>query len=184
MKTKALIIGLLMLAGAASGCGAGGERRGADAGRQSPPAGAARQSSTPAGTELTQTPASGHAQAEAKDDGHGHSHGAPGDIPAFETDPASLKNLPPMLRPEQFSGKQRVAYQLAREIPETIAQLPCFCHCDKGFGHKSLHSCFVDDHAAHCAICMDEAITAHKLQKEEKLKPEQIRQRIIAQYGT
>ena len=119
----------------------------------------------------------------ASDDHHGHSHGKPGEVPAFQTDPESLKSLPATLSPVLFSGKQREAYRMVKEIPETIAQLPCYCHCDKGFGHKSLHSCFVDDHAAHCAVCVDEAVLAYKLQKEEKLKPEQIRERIIAQYS-
>ncbi len=91
--------------------------------------------------------------------------------------------MPPTLPPQQFTGKQRLGYEAVRAIPETIAQLPCYCHCDEGFGHKSLHSCFVDDHAAHCAVCIDEALMAYKMEKEEKLKPEQIRERIIAYYG-
>lgn len=106
------------------------------------------------------------------------------DVPAFQTDAASLRNLPPTLGPEMFVGPQRVAYQMARDIPQTLAQLPCYCHCDKGFGHKSLHSCFEDDHAAHCAVCMDEAILAYRLQKQENLTPAQIRERIIAQYAS
>ena len=70
-----------------------------------------------------------------------------------------------------------------REIPVTIAQLPCYCHCDKGFGHKSLYSCFEDDHAAHCAVCVNEALLALKLEKEQKLTPAQIRDTIVAQYS-
>jgi hypothetical protein len=42
----------------------------------------------------------------------------------------------------------------------------------------------VDDHAANCSICLEEALLAYRLEKEEKLKPEQIRERIIAQYGS
>ena len=117
--------------------------------------------------------------------GHeGHSHGAPGEIPAFEISAAALTKLPPTLAPESFKGKQRLGYQAAKEIPRTLAQLPCYCHCDKGFGHKSLHTCFVDDHAAHCAICIDEALLALQLEKTEKLTPGQIRERIIRQYGS
>src|SRR6185369_11225725 len=55
------------------------------------------------------------------------------------------------------------------------AQLPCYCHCDRGMGHKSLHSCFEDDHAASCATCINEALLARKLEKEQKLSPAQIR---------
>jgi aerobic-type carbon monoxide dehydrogenase small subunit (CoxS/CutS family) len=76
-----------------------------------------------------------------------------------------------------------MAYAAVKEIPQTIAQLPCYCHCDEGFGHKSLQTCFVDDHAAHCAVCVEEALLAYKLQKEERLSPAQIRERIIAKYG-
>lgn len=123
----------------------------------------------------------GHAAAP---DGHdGHSHGDAGRVPAFQADKASLKSLSPTLDPQKFSGRQKLAYAAVQEIPETIAQLPCYCYCDEGFGHKSLHSCFVDDHAAHCAVCVDEALLAYKLQKEEQQTPEQIRERVIAQFS-
>jgi hypothetical protein len=132
-----------------------------------------------------QTARAAHAQQKTDAHGHPHPHTADvtGEVPAFQTDPAALKNLPATLAPEKFSGTQRLGYEAVRAIPQTIAQLPCYCHCDKGFGHKSLYSCFVDDHAAHCAVCIDEALMAYKLEKEEKLKPEQIRQRIIAHYA-
>ncbi|HXM47163.1 MAG TPA: CYCXC family (seleno)protein [Pyrinomonadaceae bacterium] len=97
----------------------------------------------------------------------------------YETAPT---NLPSTLPPEKFPGKTREAYQAAKEIPQTLAQLPCYCHCDRGMGHKSLHSCFEDDHAAHCATCTDEALLAYRLQKEEYLSAKQIRERIIASY--
>jgi hypothetical protein len=115
-------------------------------------------------------------------DPHGHDASA-SDVPAFQTDAASLKNLGPTLSPEKFFGPQKAAYQAVKEIPRTIAQLPCYCHCDKGFGHKSLHTCFEDDHAAHCAVCIDEALLAYRLEKEEKLGAAQIRERIIAHYS-
>lgn len=116
-------------------------------------------------------------------DPHGHAQSPASDVPAFETSPAALKSLPPTLSPEKFTGKQRLGYEAVRAIPQTIAQLPCYCYCDQGFGHKSLHTCFVDDHAAHCAVCIDEALMAYRMEKEEKLKPEQIRERIIAHYS-
>ncbi|HEX8635296.1 MAG TPA: CYCXC family (seleno)protein [Pyrinomonadaceae bacterium] len=126
-----------------------------------------------------------NAPATAADDDahHGHSHGAPGRVPRFAATAADLKNLPPVLPAAQFTGLTRMAYAAVKEIPQTIAQLPCYCHCDEGFGHKSLQTCFVDDHAAHCAVCVEEALLAYKLQKEERLNPAQIRERIIAQYG-
>jgi hypothetical protein len=41
----------------------------------------------------------------------------------------------------------------------------------------------VDDHAAHCAVCVDEALLAYRLHKEQQLSPEQIRDLIIAEYS-
>jgi len=104
-------------------------------------------------------------------------------IPAhFEVAP-SRSALGPTLDPEKFTGLPRDAYRAVREIPVTIAQLPCYCHCDRGFGHKSLYSCFEDDHAAHCAVCVNEALLALKLEKEQKMTPAQIRETIVAQYS-
>jgi hypothetical protein len=103
-------------------------------------------------------------------------------VPAYQT-AEQAKQLGPTLEPAQFFGKAREAYQVARHIPQTLAQLPCYCHCDRGFGHKSLHTCFEDDHASHCAVCVDEALLAYQLQRDEKLTPEQVRAKIIEKYG-
>lgn len=103
-------------------------------------------------------------------------------VPAhYETAPPR-DSLAPTLAPEKFTGKTQEAYRIAREAPQLIAQLPCYCYCDRGFGHKSLHSCYVDDHAAHCAVCVDEVLLAYDLQKRG-LSPQQIREKIVAQYG-
>lgn len=103
-------------------------------------------------------------------------------IPAYQT-ASEAKNLPPTLSPAKFIGKAKEAYQVAQEIPRTLAQLPCYCHCDQSFGHKSLHSCFVDDHAAHCAVCVDEALLAYQLERVEKMTPDQVRARIVEKYS-
>jgi hypothetical protein len=103
-------------------------------------------------------------------------------VPAhYEVAPASTE-LGPVLDPAQFTGKAREAYEAVKAAPVTIAQMPCYCHCDRGMGHKSLHSCFEDDHAAHCAVCVDEALMAYRLQKEG-LSASEIRERIIARFG-
>ncbi|HEV2882739.1 MAG TPA: CYCXC family (seleno)protein [Pyrinomonadaceae bacterium] len=143
-----------------------------------------QQSSSPHNAQVAPQVAHGAGDATAAADSHeGHSHGAPGRVPRFAATAADLKNLPPVLPASQFTGMTRMAYAAVKEIPQTIAQLPCYCHCDEGFGHKSLQTCFVDDHASHCAVCVEEALLAYKLQKEDKLSPAQIRERIIAQYG-
>ena len=119
-------------------------------------------------------------------DGHHGNHDQrrqPSRVPAFFQNAPERNSLPRTLDPDRFAGQVREAYRVVREIPETIAQLPCFCYCDHGFGHRSLHSCFEDEHGSRCAICINEAINAYRLQKEENLSPEQIRGRIIAQYA-
>ena len=116
-----------------------------------------------------------------------HQHGTPATstpiIPAhFETAP-SRSSLGPTLAPEKFEGLTRDAYRAAREIPTTLAQMPCYCHCDRGMGHKSLYSCFEDEHASHCAVCVNEALLAYQLQNEGKLSAAQIRDRINETFG-
>lgn len=103
-------------------------------------------------------------------------------VPAHYEIAPSSKSLGPTLAPTKFSGKTRQAYEVAREIPVTLAQLPCYCHCDETVGHKSLHSCFEDKHAASCAVCVDEALLAYKLEKSGKTAS-QIRDQIVAQYS-
>jgi hypothetical protein len=104
-------------------------------------------------------------------------------VPAYFEHAPSRSSLGPTLQPEQFTGLVRDAYRAVREIPQTIAQMPCYCHCDRGMGHKSLYSCFEDDHASHCAVCVNEALLALKLEREQKLTPAQIRDRIVQQFG-
>ena len=101
-------------------------------------------------------------------------------VPAHYENPPGT--LPRTLAPEKFPGKTRQAYQAARDIPQTLAQLPCYCYCDRGMGHKSLHSCFEDEHAAHCDVCVNEAIMAYGMQKQGAT-PAQIRAQIIAKYS-
>lgn len=104
-------------------------------------------------------------------------------IPAHYDSAPALSSLAPVLSPEQFDGETRDAYQVAVTIPQTLAQLPCYCHCDLGMGHKSLYSCFTDMHAANCDICVDEANLAGQLQRNNRMSPAQIRERILALYS-
>lgn len=104
-------------------------------------------------------------------------------VPAYQSSAQSLAQLAPTMRPEVFEGNVRRAYQVALEIPRTLAQLPCYCHCDRGQGHKSLHSCFIDEHGANCGICINEALMAYHLEKQQRLNVEQIRERIIKDFG-
>jgi hypothetical protein len=53
--------------------------------------------------------------------------------------------LPKTLDPNLIQGEDREGYLVAKEIPEILAQLPCFCGCE-AVGHETLLDCFVDEH--------------------------------------
>ena len=55
------------------------------------------------------------------------------------------------LDPKLFSDPRvRQAYQAAKEIPWILDSIYCYCKCEESpvFRHKSLLSCYVDNHAA------------------------------------
>ncbi|HHN63898.1 MAG TPA: hypothetical protein ENK09_00860 [Nitrospirae bacterium] len=55
----------------------------------------------------------------------------------------------PTLEPSLFTGMTRAAYAAAREYPQVLDQVYCYCNCDQPpFNHVSLLSCFVDNHGA------------------------------------
>lgn len=70
------------------------------------------------------------------------------------------------LSPVEFTGATAHAYEIAREIPDVLDSLHCYCECKKNFGHKSLLTCYVDEHARHCDVCQDEAFMAYDLRRQ------------------
>ncbi len=70
------------------------------------------------------------------------------------------------LDPNQFVGEVKQAYLIAESDPALLAQLHCWCGCDRTDGHKNLLDCYRDTHGAHCSICTGEAIEAEKLASE------------------
>ena len=78
-------------------------------------------------------------------------------VPHFNAaPPAKGAKLEPILTKDQLWGEnaqypyQTHAYELAAKIPNVIYQQPCYCYCDRGMGHNSLHSCFSGTHGAQC----------------------------------
>ena len=86
------------------------------------------------------------------------------------TDMASIKGgeTRPTMSPALFVGRASAAYAVAREIPEVLDHIHCYCECKKHHNHKSLLTCYVTKHGAECDICIDEAIRAYELYKEGK----------------
>jgi hypothetical protein len=86
------------------------------------------------------------------------------------------------LDPQNFQGNAREAYTVAERDPALLAQLHCYCGCDKTLGHKSLLDCFRDTHGSTCAICCGEAIDAEAM-ASRGMPIEQIRDTLRARYA-
>jgi hypothetical protein len=70
----------------------------------------------------------------------------------------------PTLSPDIFvDPKAKEAYQVAKDIPEVLKELPCFCGCMRSHGHKNNLFCFMDEHGSACEICEDIAIDAKRM---------------------
>src|SRR5688572_7465892 len=52
----------------------------------------------------------------------------------------------PTLDPAMFTGKTRDAYQAAKDVPEVLSKIGCYCGCMEGSGHQSNLFCFMDQH--------------------------------------
>jgi Protein of unknown function with PCYCGC motif len=96
---------------------------------------------------------------------------------------ASALKSADVLSPTLFSDeKTRAAYQVAKDIPEVLEQLPCFCGCMSSFGHKNNLFCFKDQHGSGCTICQDIALDARKMH-DQGMPIAQIQDNIKAKYA-
>jgi len=106
-------------------------------------------------------------------------------VPHFNAAPPAARTvLPAILTKDQLWGAnaqypfQTHAYELAAKIPRVLYQQPCYCYCDRGMGHNSLHSCFSGTHGAECATCLKELYYTYTMHKQGKTA-RQIRAGII-----
>jgi hypothetical protein len=95
---------------------------------------------------------------------------------------ASAKGERPTLDPARFFGAARQAYEVAQKNPALLAQLHCYCGCDKEIGHQNLLDCYRDEHGGHCPVCTGEALEASKL-ADEGLPVDQIRRVLREHYA-
>jgi hypothetical protein len=86
------------------------------------------------------------------------------------------------LDPDQFVGPAKQAYQVAEKNPALLAQLHCYCGCDRVYGHQNLLDCYRGDHGSKCEICIGEALMAQQL-SEQGSPVDQIRDAIRRQYA-
>jgi len=104
-------------------------------------------------------------------------------VPIYFKRIEDVRPLPQTLDPAQFQiANFREAYSVAKEIPDVLAQQPCYCYCQR-MGHRSLLDCFRDLHATSCDICINEARLAGRLHQQGK-PVEEIRALIIQNQGT
>src|SRR5277367_320392 len=96
-------------------------------------------------------------------------------VPAYNPQaPGKADKLPPLLGKEDLWGGnaeypfQTHAYELAARIPALLHQQPCYCYCDRGMGHNSLHSCFEGAHGAQCSTCLKELYYTYSMNKQGK----------------
>ncbi len=86
------------------------------------------------------------------------------------------------LEPKLFSGEARRAYQVAEHHPALLAQLHCYCGCEREGMMHNLLDCYRTDHGSECPICMGEALEASRLAKQG-VPIEQIRDKLRARWG-
>jgi hypothetical protein len=87
---------------------------------------------------------------------------------------AGLIETRPIVPANNYTGRAAATYRYAAEIPQVIDSLYCYCQCKENpmFHHKTLLTCFTDDHAADCDICMKEAEMAYEMTKQGKTPKE------------
>ncbi|MEM2237808.1 MAG: CYCXC family (seleno)protein [Candidatus Caldarchaeum sp.] len=91
----------------------------------------------------------------------------------------------PVLNPELFRGLVKDGYLTAKQYPQLLEQLRCYCGCDNPKHtpyHRNLYECFTDTHGANCQVCVEEALIARNLY-EQGMDPAQIRSSIDKRYG-
>ena len=70
------------------------------------------------------------------------------------------------LDPNQFVGPVKEAYKFAEQNPALLAELHCYCGCDKAEGHQNLLDCYRSTHGASCEICTGEALLAKRMSEQ------------------
>ncbi|MBR9990654.1 MAG: hypothetical protein KFH98_12920 [Gemmatimonadetes bacterium] len=68
----------------------------------------------------------------------------------------------------RYAAYPRIAevYDMAAAIPQVLDGLYCHCDCSKHSNHRSLLTCFQDDHGAACDVCLTEAALAYRMTNE------------------
>lgn len=88
-----------------------------------------------------------------------------------------------VLDPLGFADQRvRTAYDAAKQYAHVLEEIYCYCRCRENIGHRALVECFETDHAAHCDVCMNEAVIAARMTRDGKT-PKEIQTAIDALYA-
>jgi hypothetical protein len=101
---------------------------------------------------------------------------------------ATCKEKRATLDPKRFKDWEPEvpkSYEVARKYPATLDRIHCFCECQESpkFQHKTLLTCFTDEHAAGCGICIKEALIAADL-KARGASDEEIERLVESSFKT
>ena len=100
-------------------------------------------------------------------------------VPVYYKRATDAMPFPATLEPAVFKRADvQEAYKTAKEIPDVLAQQPCYCYCQRK-GHRGLLDCFKTDHAASCNICIKETRLAGEMRRQGK-SAQEIRGAIVA----
>ena len=82
--------------------------------------------------------------------------------------PATPENpRPTTLSPAAFASDPeiRAAYQAAKDVPQVLEHLACYCGCFGNAGHRSNLDCFKDSHGTGCSLCRAIALEGERQAK-------------------
>ncbi len=92
--------------------------------------------------------------------GAGQSSNEPAQASSYASSDSTLRNRlvlpaepktprPVTLSPKSFSDPEvSRTYQVAKDIPEVLENMPCYCGCYGSSGHRNNLDCFTDNHGA------------------------------------
>lgn len=103
---------------------------------------------------------------------------------AHHPDPRSDVAATEVQSSSRYADRPQIAavYDMAAAIPEVLDGLYCYCDCSVHSGHRSLLTCFRDDHGAACDVCLDQATLAYDMTNEGR-SLKQIRKAVDAFYA-
>jgi hypothetical protein len=94
------------------------------------------------------------------------------DVPAFHAQ-APKGDLPATVSPDLFTDPVvQNAYAIAAKVKSALFQQPCYCHCDRSNGHKSLLDCFASKHGSGCGTCIYEDFYTYEQSRKGKTAAE------------